>query len=443
MEMWLLIPFASGIAFGILLVFLLLRSQKSRSNRHIKLVNTLASYAMVTDLANPQKVKCLQSPTLIWLNYLLAKLWRYANEDYGLSESIKMSVESTLEEYRSIKLSSLSFSNFTLGHVAPQFTGISEVEYDGSGVTMELEVNWNGNPSIVLDVKMTTLAGVTLAVQVKDMEFNGVFRLIFKPLVEKLPCFGAVSYSLTEKKKLEFKLEVVGGGDIRTSIPGLYSALEETICNAIEDSMTWPVRKVIPILSGDFSESESLQPCGKLHVKLVQAKDLIGESDPYAVMYVRPLRNTIRTTEIMSNDPNPIWNEVFEFVVDDQSTQQLHIKIFDDEDSQLLGCAQVALKELQVGEWKSEWLKLVKDLEDQRDGKYQGQVHLELFYCPFGQENNCVSPFAKKDEITTLAMLFERSRSRPKYEDATGTGKEVVNHRNGARRRNCNSRRRK
>lgn len=33
----------------------------------------------------------------------------------------------------------------------------------------------------------------------KDIGFTGVFRLIFKPLVDEFPCFGAVCYSLREK----------------------------------------------------------------------------------------------------------------------------------------------------------------------------------------------------------------------------------------------------
>lgn len=42
------------------------------------------------------------------------------------------------------------------------------------------------------------------SIQVKNIGFTGVFRLIFKPLVEELPCFGAVSYSLIEKVNLYY-----------------------------------------------------------------------------------------------------------------------------------------------------------------------------------------------------------------------------------------------
>lgn len=46
---------------------------------------------------------------------------------------------------------------------------------------------------------------------------------------------------------------------------------------------------------------------GKLNVKLVQAseltnKDLIGKSDPFAVLFIRPLRDRMKTSKtIVSN----------------------------------------------------------------------------------------------------------------------------------------------
>ena len=47
------------------------------------------------------------------------------------------------------------------------------------------------------------------------------------------------------------------------------------------------------------SSDLELKPVGKLEVKLVQAKeltnkDIIGKSDPYAVLYVRPLRDKMK-----------------------------------------------------------------------------------------------------------------------------------------------------
>nr|GMC58598.1 synaptotagmin-5-like [Ipomoea batatas] len=66
--------------------------------------------------------------------------------------------------------------------------------------------------------------GVALPVQVKNIGFTGVFRLILRPLVDELPCFGAVCVSLRHKKKLDFTLKVIGG-DL-TAIPGISDAIE-------------------------------------------------------------------------------------------------------------------------------------------------------------------------------------------------------------------------
>ena len=78
-----------------------------------------------------------------------------------------------------------------------------------------------------------------------------------------------------------------------------------------------------------------------------------------------------------SNELDPLWNENFEFSVEDPNTQHLTVRVFDDEGiqaKQLVGCVQVPLKDLQPGKVKDVWLKLVKDLEVQRDKKYRGEV---------------------------------------------------------------------
>ncbi|XP_016199481.1 synaptotagmin-5 [Arachis ipaensis] len=429
-----------GVVVGLAVIVGFVRSENARSKQRSQLAATIAAFARMSvedsrKLLPPQFypswVVFSNRQKLTWLNSHLTKIWPYVNE--AASELIKMSVEPILEQYRPIILASLKFSKFTLGTVAPQFTGVSIIEDGGDGVTMELEMQWDGNPSIILDIK--TLLGVALPVQVKNIGFTGVFRLIFKPLVDEFPGFGAISYSLRHKKNLDFTLKVVGG-DI-SAIPGLYDAIEGAIRDAVEDSITWPVRKVVTILPGDYSDLE-LKPVGILEVKLVQAreltnKDIIGKSDPYAVLYIRPLRDRMKTSKTINNDLNPIWNEHFDFIVEDQSTQHLVVKIFDSEglqSSELIGCAHVKLSELEPGKVNDKWLKLVKDLEIQRDNKNRGQVHLELLYIPFGMENSFTNPFAPKYSMTSLEKVLKSStngiESNGNENEFTQKRKEVI-----------------
>ncbi|XP_068344653.1 synaptotagmin-5-like [Pyrus communis] len=422
-----------GILVGLAIIVLFVRFEKHRSKLRSELATTVAAFARMTVEDSrkllppefyPSWVVFSHRQKLAWLNSHLEKLWPYVNE--AASELIKTSVEPVLEQYRPIILSSLKFSKFTLGTVAPQFTGVSIVEGGGDSIIMELEMQWDGNPSIILAIK--TLVGVALPVQVKDIGFTGVFRLIFKPLVDEFPCFGAVCYSLREKKKLDFKLKVVGG-DI-SALPGISDAIEGTIRDAVEDSITWPVRKVFPILPGDYSDLE-LKPVGMLEVKLVQAKeltnkDVVGKSDPFARLYIRPLPNRMKRSKTINNDLNPIWNEHFEFIVEDESTQHLVVKVYDDEGfqaSELIGCAQVQLSELQPGKVKDVWLKLVKSLDVQRDNKNRGQVHLELLYCPFGMENGFANPFTSNSAMTSLEKVLKSGMNGT---DATESEKEAA-----------------
>ncbi|XP_076954964.1 synaptotagmin-5-like [Bidens hawaiensis] len=409
-----------GMTVGFAVIAAFVRSENARSKRRCNLANIVAAFARMTRQDSTKLLPPEYYPSwlvfshrqklihLTWLNSHLTKICPHVDE--AASELIKTSVEPILEQYRPILLSSLTFSRLTLDTVAPKFTGVSVIEDESDGITLELELNWDGNPSIILDVK--TRLGVGLPVQVKNIAFTGVFRIIFKPLIDEFPCFGAVSFSLREKKKMDFTLKVVGG-DI-SAIPGVADALESTIHDAVEDSITWPVRKVIPIIPGDYSDLE-LKPMGTLEVKLVQAqgltnKDFIGKSDPFAKLYIRPLRSRTQTSRVIDNDLNSVWNEHFEFVVEDISTQHLTIKVYDDDGlqvSELIGCAQYKLSELEPGKVKDVWLKLVKDLEIHRDNKDRGKVHLELLYCPYGVGNGFTNPFFSNLSLTSLERVLK------------------------------------
>ncbi|CAO2825840.1 unnamed protein product [Amaranthus hypochondriacus] len=406
-----------GVASGIGLIMGLAYYENIRAKRRSDLAATVAAFSKMTveDARKiftaeqyPPWVIFPQMEKLKWLNAQLNKLWPYIDE--AASELIRSSVEPVLEQYRPVILASLKFKKLTLGTVAPQFTGICILDSDPEEIIMEIELQWDGNPNIVLDVK--THVGVALPIQVKNIGFTGLFRIIFKPLVDQFPCFGAVCYSLRKKKDLDFTLKVIGGD--MSMVPGLSDSIDEMIRDAIEDSITWPVRKIIPIIPGDYRDLE-LKPSGILEVKLVQAKDLsnkdlIGKSDPFATLFIRPLRNRTKKSKTINNQLNPIWNESFDFVVEDPSTQHLTVRVYDDEGlqpPQLIGCAHIPISVLEPGKVKIEWLSLVKDLEIQRDTKNRGQVHLELLYCPFGTENQILNPFSSTVLLTEVEKALK------------------------------------
>lgn len=69
---------------------------------------------------------------------------------------------------------------------------------------------------------------------------------------------------------------------------------------------------------------------GKVTVTIVQANDLknmelVGKSDPYVVMHIRPLFKV--KTKVIDNNLNPVWNETFELIAEDKETQSIIFEV--------------------------------------------------------------------------------------------------------------------
>lgn len=73
-----------------------------------------------------------------------------------------------------------------------------------------------------------------------------------------------------------------------------------------------------------------LKPQGKLIVTVVKANglknyEMIGKSDPYAVVHIRPLFKV--KTKTIDNNLNPVWDQTFELIAEDKETQSLFIEV--------------------------------------------------------------------------------------------------------------------
>lgn len=73
-----------------------------------------------------------------------------------------------------------------------------------------------------------------------------------------------------------------------------------------------------------------LKPQGQLTVTVVRANDLknmemIGKSDPYVVLYIRPLFKV--KTKVIENNLNPVWNQTYNLIAEDKETQSIIIEV--------------------------------------------------------------------------------------------------------------------
>ncbi|KAK9273341.1 hypothetical protein L1049_018150 [Liquidambar formosana] len=324
-----------------------------------------------------------------WLNKQLSKMWPYVAD--AATMVIKESVEPLLEEYRPPGITSLKFNKLSLGHVAPKIEGIRVQSLKEGQITMDIDFRWGGDASIILGVEAALVASIPI--QLKDLQVFTVVRVIFQ-LAEEIPCISAVVVALLSepKPKIDYTLKAVGGS--LTAIPGISDMIDDTVNTIVTDMLQWPHRIVVPIggVPVDTSELE-LKPQGKVTVTVVKANDLknmemIGKSDPYVVLYIRPLFKV--KTKVVDNNLNPVWNQPFELIAEDKETQSLILEVFDEDIGQdkRLGIAKLPLIELEPETLKEYELRLLPSLDmlKIKDKKDRGTLTIKVLYHEFNKE---------------------------------------------------------
>eukprot|EP00250_Pteridium_aquilinum_P001477 c11666_g1_i1 orf=308-1747(-) len=358
----------------------------------------------VKRLCNSNYPPWLSFPTferVKWLNKLLEKIW--PSVALAASELIKTIVEPMLAMYAPPGFK-LGFSKLFLGNVAPQIEGIKIQTIQKGQLIMDLDFKWGGDPSIILALQ--TPVGANLPIQLKNLRFFATVRVIFK-LAEDIPCISGVVVALLAKPKPEIRytLKLIGGS--LSGVPGISDIIKGIVDSAVADSLEWPHRIVVPIAQPpvDLSDLE-LKLQGRLTLTVVKAQSLknmemIGKSDPYVVVYVRVLFQ--RTTKVIDNNLNPVWNETFEFDVEDQETQSLVIQVFDKDigNDKLLGVATYPLAKLNAEQSKELTLPLVPslDIDNVKDKRDRGSITINTYYHIFSKEEQEAAMKAEKEAL--------------------------------------------
>ncbi|KAL8114268.1 calcium-dependent lipid-binding protein [Apium graveolens] len=324
-----------------------------------------------------------------WLNKQLSKLWPFVAD--AATAIIKESVEPLLEEYRPAGITSMKFSKLSLGNVPPKIEGIRVQSLKEGQITMDIDFRWGGDPSIILGIEAAMVASIPI--QLKDLQVFTVIRVIFQ-LTDEIPCISAVVVALLSepKPRIDYTLKAIGGS--LTAIPGLSDMIDDTVHTIVTDMLQWPHRIVVPIggVPVDTSDLE-LKPQGKLTLTVVKANDLknmemIGKSDPYVVVYIRPLFKV--KTKVVDNNLNPVWDETFELIAEDKETQSLIFEVFDQDIGQdkRLGIAKLPLRELEADTSKEIQLRLMPSLDmlKIKDKKDRGTISIKVLYHDFNKE---------------------------------------------------------
>jgi hypothetical protein len=183
------------------------------------------------------------APGLIPLQYVIDRFLPFAIAG-ALETSLKESLADMPQKTRSI--TAIKLTDFCVGSKSPQLEAARAYELGEDGVAFDCEIDWPSDMQVKLTVY--TAAGLArIPVVVKNIQFTGVLRVIFTPLVKQAPGYGAVLVSFPRKAP-NIGLDVrVAGGDI-TRIPWLRSEVVSAIQKGIADELLWPKRVVVPTM---------------------------------------------------------------------------------------------------------------------------------------------------------------------------------------------------
>uniref|UniRef100_A0A0D9VRY3 C2 domain-containing protein n=1 Tax=Leersia perrieri TaxID=77586 RepID=A0A0D9VRY3_9ORYZ len=332
---------------------------------------------------------------------------------------IRDSVEPILDDYRPPGISSLKFSKLSLGTVPPKIEGIRIQSLKKGQITMDVDFRWGGDPNIVLAVD--TLVA-SLPIQFKNLQVYTIIRVVFQ-LCEEIPCISAVVVALLAepKPRIDYILKAVGGS--LTAMPGLSDMIDDTVASLITDMLQWPHRIVVPLGGVDVDVSDlELKPHGRLTVTVVRAeslknKELIGKSDPYVVLYIRPMFK--EKTSVIDDNLSPEWNETFSLIAEDKETQHLILQVFDEDklkQDKRLGIAKLPLNDLEIEAVQEINLQLLSSLDTTKvkDKKDRGVLTIKVLYHPFTK--------AEANEALEVEKKAMEERRKTKEETAAVTG---------------------
>ncbi|KAG5191948.1 calcium-activated chloride channel-domain-containing protein [Tribonema minus] len=302
-----------------------------------------------------------------WLNKLLQHMWPHAS---GATDAmVREMVDPMLAEYKPAAIDKLGFRVISLGTIAPRVVGIRTFDSNESCVVLDMEMKWNGNPKIVIEVGRSPLP---ITITLSNIRFSGKVRAELSPLVPLVPCFGNLSVCFMERPYVDFTFKV-GAVDLMSLGPAelnIASAVSAVTKMVLQDivPVLYPQKMVIPIIEPkDLAGLAAPAPTGVLQLEVpkdlaglaapaptgpkdlaglaapartgvlqlevvgadnLRKADLMGKSDPYVVIKLGEEENK---TSVINSNLNPRWGEKFDILVHDKASQVVTFDVYDED----------------------------------------------------------------------------------------------------------------
>ncbi|MED6235219.1 Extended synaptotagmin-2, partial [Ataeniobius toweri] len=307
-----------------------------------------------------------------WLNKTVKQMWPFICQfvDKLFRETIEPAVKGANPH-----LSSFCFTKIDMGDKPLRVNGVKVYteNVDVRQVIMDMQISFVGNTEIDVDIaKYYCRAGI------KSIQLHGTLRVVMEPLLGDMPLIGALSVFFLKKPFLDINWT---GLTNMLDIPGVNGLCDGLIQDIIYSYLVLPNRLNIPLVGeAELARIRFPIPEAMIRVHFLEAQDLVskdkflrglvkGKSDPYGILR---LGTQEFKSKVIKENLNPKWDEVYEFLLYNNTPKTLEIQLFDkdpDEDDKL-GSVMIDTAEVQKLQCGEEWLTL----EDVARGK----LHLKM-----------------------------------------------------------------
>lgn len=405
-----------------------------------------------------------------WLNGVLRKGFRLFGKT--IDDQVKASMKTTFENLGPITgVKKIELENFSIGRESPWIMEMKLLSTrSDQDIQLMTRLRWVTDGKMMLKIKVTTSAGVSLTVTAKNLELEfpawikaGIqsgleegadeawakAKVAAKKAWEEAqaaakekgeegtewveppaepPVLTGYKVAATEEPILKFKLAL--GGMSFGSIPGLEDTLDGAIRSAIHNALVLPNAiasnfvDVVPKLT-DLEK----KAVGRLSIKVYEAEGLVdpdawGTCDPFVGITLPSSKSEDKQpkkTKTVYNTTSPRWNTFLEMLVLEPSTDKLKIEVLDEDlyKTDTLGTLTLQVREfVAVVGWTEKWYTL--------NGGSGAKVRLGVCYEKIAPEEGPPAPpdpTKKPNKKAEQAAVAERFFAEP-----TGPrGKLLVN----------------
>lgn len=228
-----------------------------------------------------------------WLNRVIDAMW--AHIDTGVSKTVKESVEPTLRELAPSCVTWIGFEKFTLGPRAPTLSGVRSHSSHMENTILDIELTWGSDCEIIVSVYFF---GLRLPITLRQLQIKTLLQVTFDPLVDIMPCLGAIEACLMGMPEvLDFGLFLPGGIDL-ISIPFVHKMVMNIVRDSISKMLIYPYKIHIPIMDHSGIEKSS---SGMLRIRFLQGNNFFQRRN-YSKLSRRRKQRSSFFTQMLKSD---------------------------------------------------------------------------------------------------------------------------------------------